>query len=1436
MSAMAAMVFAGVASAEPPAHECDRLAAHPLDAQSITPGVAYEKLNPDAAIAACLTARKTYPGTSRFIYQHGRALLKAGDEAGARIAFKQAGALNHAQAWLSLGQETPDPKAAARHTQRGRKFLEELARSKDAPTIQAARAAHMLGLLLLTSKAIPQNPRIAYRWIRRAAKADYAPALADLARLQHRGVGTKANPYAAEKSYRKAIALGQTGLRGALGNLYRNTGRPKKAEATFLDALAQLEADNPIDSPKDSTEERQALAGILAPLGNVQVRLRRFAEAVVSLERALSIIESDPKRARSAFAAAVIAELGKARLGEDKFAMAESLFERALTLSEALHGRESLQLTPVLVNLAKARHQRDRPVAAESALLRALAIQEAAEGPEGAGVLHVLQELRWVYFWLDTTQTGLPKPGLFRDKLQPLLRRLLSLEQKLYSPKHPFLALTLHQLAKSLLHEGLDYYGGGDIGEAPGLLRRALEIATRTGPDSIADPAEINSDLLRAYQKLGDHRQALALLQQRLAAHESGTQHLTDLHLARLLFNLAGAHLALGDPVAAEPSFDRAMSVRRKTTPDPAERARKMYTEAHWQSNDLTGRKHELMLRGALESLEEQTEPEPVQMAEALLNLGLARLRNGDPRFQAILERFVKIALILPKIEKSQEVDMLMRLTKAMTALGLWDQASKSLAQINAIGDSIEWRGLPYERVKELHAEILLGQGRPKDALPFALDVLEQSENYYPSQSTFLLPILKLVGQIELARGALDSAETYLRRARDIATKNPNSIWAQDIELIMLSAERAYRSNDIAAGDSLMAQAKAITAKTGLEGFDTAKLYTRWAVLLEAAGDFDKAVLHSRQGAEITKKIADRGAAASVGLDATRRTNAQYAIYFQEHVRRLMRLTGKKAPPKQRTALDAEIFDYVQRAQSTGAAAAINRMAARFAARDDALGRLIRSRQDVVNQRDRLARKLGAVFDQAANERTAKLEERLRISLRELDDRLAVIDKKILTDFPDYGELARPRPASLDATQSLLRPKEGLLTFMLAQDGGVAFLVIRDQVFSHRITVGRAEIAERVQSLRWGLDPSEITSMESLFEFDAREAHDLFKTLLGPLSAPVMKLSHLIVVPDGPLQSLPLGVLLTAPPPTPQFGDFSAFREAPWLARDVAISVLPAVSGLRALRRLARPSGASKPFLGVGDPLLRDHPGPMETPNQNLRGGAVMSWLAQAPTRRNASALFRGGRADINEIKALDSLPESAVELTEMAASLGGSTDDLYLRERAVESKIRGGLRLRDYRVLALATHGVLAGELVDLSEPALVLTPPDKASDADDGLLTASEITELELDADWVILSACNTAGSDGKPGAEGLSGLARAFFYAGARALFVSHWPVVSETTVTMTTSMLATLAATPQIGKAEAHRRAILALMNDPKKEIFAHPLFWAPFVIVGDGGAI
>ena len=174
-----------------------------------------------------------------------------------------------------------------------------------------------------------------------------------------------------------------------------------------------------------------------------------------------------------------------------------------------------------------------------------------------------------------------------------------------------------------------------------------------------------------------------------------------------------------------------------------------------------------------------------------------------------------------------------------------------------------------------------------------------------------------------------------------------------------------------------------------------------------------------------------------------------------------------------------------------------------------------------------------------------------------------------------------------------------------------------------------------------------------------------------------------------------------------------------------------------------------------------------------------------------------------------------------------------YLGAEATETRVRT-TDLSDTRIVAFATHGLLGGEMSGFAEPGLVLTPPAHGTESDDGLLTASEVAQLRLNADLVILSACNTAAPDGTPGAEGLTGLAKAFFYAGTRSLLVSHWSVVSDAAEELTTGMFDEVRAEPDIGWAQALRRSSLAMISSPDRPHYAHPMFWAPFSVVGEGG--
>jgi CHAT domain-containing protein len=248
-----------------------------------------------------------------------------------------------------------------------------------------------------------------------------------------------------------------------------------------------------------------------------------------------------------------------------------------------------------------------------------------------------------------------------------------------------------------------------------------------------------------------------------------------------------------------------------------------------------------------------------------------------------------------------------------------------------------------------------------------------------------------------------------------------------------------------------------------------------------------------------------------------------------------------------------------------------------------------------------------------------------------------------------------------------------------------------------------------------------------------------------------------------------------------------------------------------------------------------------------LDGIAESRGAAAGKARRNGARVMGGAPAssssegvrlaDVGSLRNLARLPGTARELEAMSKAYPPGSATIRLADAATEGRLKSE-PLTGVTVLALSTHGLLAGEASQLgvSETGLVLTPPREPTPQDDGLLTASEIAALKTDAEWVILSACNTAAGDGSLGAEGLSGLARSFFYAGAQSLLASHWPVRDDVAAVLTVKILELERANLSWTRAQALQAAMKAIREDASGDAagatWAHPNAWAPFTLIGD----
>ncbi|MDA7427404.1 CHAT domain-containing protein [Primorskyibacter aestuariivivens] len=524
-----------------------------------------------------------------------------------------------------------------------------------------------------------------------------------------------------------------------------------------------------------------------------------------------------------------------------------------------------------------------------------------------------------------------------------------------------------------------------------------------------------------------------------------------------------------------------------------------------------------------------------------------------------------------------------------------------------------------------------------------------------------------------------------------------------------------------------------------------------------------------------------------------------------------------------RAEIRDRVFTSAQRAQASAAGQALAQAAGRIAAGSADLQDLLRQQQDMSETIEAKRKALADTASQsgaAAEAAIARLQSEIQDGRAQLD----ALDAQLTREFPEFRELTNPAPLSIAELQVLLRPDEALVMTLTDETYLYTWAVSKTDSAWTRAEVNQSETRDKVQALRTQLrvDTDNRAGLslnqreKSIQPFDRSIAHELYQTTLGPLEHVISGARHLMVVFDGPLTSLPPAVLLTA---APQGDDTSpqALRNSDWLIKRHALTTLPTVSALRALRQVSPPvddTGTAPGFVGFGDPLL---------------GYRLVAEAAPGDT----GVVTRGIYEDVRKVADLAPLPNTARELRQLAATMGAGPESVFLAESATESMVKS-MDLSGAEVVAFATHGLLADGLPGLSEPALVFTPPELPSAEDDALLTASEAAQLELSADLVILSACDTAGSDGTPGAEGLSGLARAFIYAGARAILVSHWPVDDYAASVLTTGMLDRMyAATPR-SRAEALQHSTLDLLNDTSEDRFAHPRIWAPFVVVGEGG--
>jgi CHAT domain-containing protein len=737
-------------------------------------------------------------------------------------------------------------------------------------------------------------------------------------------------------------------------------------------------------------------------------------------------------------------------------------------------------------------------------------------------------------------------------------------------------------------------------------------------------------------------------------------------------------------------------------------------------------------------------------------------------------------------------------------------------------------------------ADIMVEQGRYADAeklVRVAIDI-NRTIGVTPEAYSSVQLLSQLGSILNFQRKYEDAIAVYAEIDKAIANWDPQRRQAFEINGSRVTS--LYASGQTEAGIAVAQQlVKRAAGRSGDQHFDTASARGFLAYGLMLAGRDDEALREFKAAIPVmmasSRENADDDDTTVVAARSQR---------LQSTVEAYFRLLAKDRDNGGAGDVGAETFGLADAIRGHSVQQALAASSARSTVKDPALAALVRKEQDLTKQVNAQLGTLNNVLSLPSGQRDEKGVLAINASINELRAARNKARQEINQKFPAYADLVSPKPPSVQDIKAVLADGEAMLSFYFGRDGSFVWAVPRNgPVAFAEVKATSGDIESKVRKLREALEP-QAAMISDIPAFDVQLGHDLYSLLLKPVENGWKESRSLIVVTNGALGLLPLSLLPTAPSEVKSDDDplFSSYRQVPWLARTHAVTTVPSAAALRTLRQLPPGKPNRGELIAFGDPIFGNaeqaqaEQGGEPVKVADTSGANVTRGM---PLKRRNSPKLDG--VDSAELAMLPQLPDTADELKSIALALQADPSKVLNLGKNANEKAVKTMDLSGFKVLAFATHGLVPGELNGLTQPALALSSPDVTGEGGDGLLTMEEILSLKLDADWVVLSACNTGAGAGA-GAEAASGLGRAFFYAGTRALLVTNWSVHSQSARELVTDLFKRQADDPKLTRGEALRQAMMALADGPgfvgadgKTEFaYAHPLFWAPYTIIGDGG--